>query len=35
MGRVFKKMGFQLAKEDIDAIVKCEGGAIERVLRLV
>lgn len=28
-------MGFQLAKEDIDAIVKSEIGAIERVLRLV
>jgi len=28
-------MGFQLAKEDIDSIIKCETGAIERVLRFV
>jgi len=28
-------MGFQIVKEDIEAVVKCEPGAIERVLRLV
>jgi len=32
---VFKKMGFQLAKDDVDSIVKSEAGAIEKVLRLV
>lgn len=33
--RVFKKLGFQIVKEDIESIVKCEAGAIERVLRFV
>jgi hypothetical protein len=33
--RVFRKLGFQIAREDIESIVKCENGAIERVLRYV
>jgi hypothetical protein len=33
--RVFKKIGFQIVKEDIEAVVKCDPGAIERVLRLI
>ena len=33
--KVFKKMGFSLAKDDIEAITKCENGTIEKVLRLV
>ena len=33
--KVFKKMGFSLAKDDIEAITRCENGTIERVLRLV
>ncbi|TNV82558.1 hypothetical protein FGO68_gene14152 [Halteria grandinella] len=33
--KVFKKMGFQLHQDDIQSIVKCEQGAIEKVLRLV
>ncbi|CDW76254.1 UNKNOWN [Stylonychia lemnae] len=33
--RVFKKMGFLICKEDLDAIIKCETGIIERVLRMV
>lgn len=33
--KIFKKMGFQISKEDIDAVIKCETGAIERLLRLV
>jgi hypothetical protein len=35
MSRVFRKLGFQIAREDIESIVKCENGAIERVLRFV
>ncbi len=34
LSRAFKKMGFQICKEDIDSIIKYEPGAIERVLRL-
>lgn len=30
--KVFKKMGFTVDKLDIDAVVNCERGAIERVL---
>jgi len=33
--KIFKKMGFSLAKDDIEAITRCENGSIERVLRLV
>lgn len=33
--RVFKKIGFQLCKEDLESIIKCETGTIERVLRFV
>jgi hypothetical protein len=33
--RVFRKLGFQIEREDIESIVKCENGAIERVLRFV
>lgn len=33
--KVFKKMGFQLAPSDIEAVVNCVPDAIERVLKLV
>ena len=33
--KVFKKMGFQLAQQDIEAVVNCTPDAIERVLKLV
>ena len=33
--KVFKKIGFQVCKDDIEAVIKCEQGAIERVLRMV
>eukprot|EP00347_Sterkiella_histriomuscorum_P023443 403334620 len=33
--KVFKKIGFQLSKEDLDSIIKCETGTVERVLRFV
>jgi hypothetical protein len=33
--RVFKKMGFILAKEDIDDILGHEPGVIEKVLRMI
>lgn len=33
--KVFKKMGFTLPQSEIDAVVNCERGAIERVLILV
>lgn len=33
--KVFKKMGFQLAPQDIEAVVNCMPDAIERVLKLV
>lgn len=33
--KVFKKMGFQLSKEDIDDVIKCSPKVIERILRFV
>jgi CH-like domain in sperm protein len=33
--KVFKKMGFQLAASDIEAVVNCTPDAIERVLKFV
>lgn len=32
---MFKKLGFDLAKEEVDAIIKSQPGAIERLLRFV
>ena len=33
--KVFKKMGFQIASADVEAVVGCIPDAIERVLKLV
>lgn len=33
--KVFKKMGFVIEKEDIDAVVNAERGAVERILQFV
>ncbi|KAL3134828.1 hypothetical protein ABBQ32_007799 [Trebouxia sp. C0010 RCD-2024] len=33
--RVFKKLDFVLAKSEIEAVVNCDPGAVERVLKLV
>lgn len=33
--QVFKKMGFQLSAKDIDAVINCKEGAIEKVLRIL
>ncbi|CAG9327322.1 unnamed protein product [Blepharisma stoltei] len=33
--KVFRKMGFQIARSDIDSIVNCAPEVIERVLRLI
>lgn len=31
--KVFRKLQFQVSREDIDAIVRCKSGAIEQVLK--
>jgi hypothetical protein len=33
--KVFKRMGFQLSKQECEAIANCKPGAVERVLKLV
>lgn len=33
--KVFKKMGFQIASSDIEAVINCTPDAIERVLKMV
>jgi len=33
--KVFKKIGFQLSKTDVDNVINCQPEAVERVLRLV
>ena len=33
--RVFKKLDFVLAKSECEAVVNCDPGAVERVLKLV
>lgn len=33
--KVFKKLGFQVQKTDIDAMCLCKPGAVERILKLV
>lgn len=33
--KVFKRMGFTIPKSECDAIVNCQQGAIERVLKMV
>lgn len=33
--KVFKKLGFIIAKSEIEAVCNCEMGAVERVLKLV
>lgn len=33
--RVFKKLDFVLAKRECEAVVNCDPGAVERVLKLV
>ena len=33
--RVFKKLDFVLAKSECDAVVNCDPGSVERVLKLV
>eukprot|EP00197_Chlamydomonas_leiostraca_P003707 CAMPEP_0202862740 /NCGR_PEP_ID=MMETSP1391-20130828/3672_1 /ASSEMBLY_ACC=CAM_ASM_000867 /TAXON_ID=1034604 /ORGANISM="Chlamydomonas leiostraca, Strain SAG 11-49" /LENGTH=254 /DNA_ID=CAMNT_0049542315 /DNA_START=101 /DNA_END=865 /DNA_ORIENTATION=- len=33
--KVFKRMGFTIAKQDFEAVSNCQPGAIERVLKLV
>uniref|UniRef100_A0A7R9VBL5 Calponin-homology (CH) domain-containing protein n=1 Tax=Chlamydomonas euryale TaxID=1486919 RepID=A0A7R9VBL5_9CHLO len=33
--KVFKRMGFTLSKEDMDAMCNCQPGAVERVLKLM
>jgi hypothetical protein len=33
--KVFKKMGFVIEKEDIEAIVNAERGAVERILQFL
>lgn len=32
--QVFKRMGFVVAREEYEAVVNCEAGAVERVLKL-
>jgi hypothetical protein len=33
--KVFKRMGFAVAKEDIESAVNAERGAVERILKFV
>ncbi|KAM3142075.1 Sperm flagellar protein 1 [Paramecium bursaria] len=33
--KVFKKMGFQLSREQVDSVIQCQPEAIERVLKFV
>ena len=35
LGRVLKKMGFQISKGDIDCMINAQPDAVERVLRVV
>lgn len=34
-GKVFKRLGFTVSKQDCDACCNCEPGAVERVLKLI
>lgn len=35
LSQVFKRLGFVVPKPDVEAVCNCQGGSVERVLKLI